>query len=355
MACAAPDLDALPFQPEHIQGALTVFKGSKSSGPSSVPAQLVKHLHPRCIPAVSRFFRTVASTSIPAAWNETRVTPVYKKGDISQAINYRPVSVMGPFAKLYSTCINIELTRQSQQQDWRAPTQAGFRAHHRLEDLAFPLDVLLARALQDGTGLAICFVDLEKAFDTVPRAKMISLLLHHYKVPPSLVEQIRRLYIQTCGQVAGDNCKFNSTTGVRQGCPLSPLLFGLFFDRVVQHVQAHMETTDAVQVTHVLLWAALYADDVALISPSVPGLTRQIQAVDGFCDSELLRISFAKTKVVLVNLQGEVTVVNKADGKIEQVEEFKYLGIDLYGNCSARQKSLKQIATRVAKATTALH
>ena len=84
-----------------------------------------------------------------------------------------------------------------------------------MEDLVFPVDVLLANALWEGKGLALCFVDLEKAFDTVPRARLISILLHHYNIHPTLVEQVRHMYVNTCGTVAGDTVTFNTTSGVR--------------------------------------------------------------------------------------------------------------------------------------------
>ena len=81
--------------------------------------------------------------------------------------------MMGPIAKLYSTCMNLTLTRQAAAKGWRATTQAGFQPTYHLEDLVFPVDMLLANALQEGKGLALCFIHLEKAFNTVPRARLI--------------------------------------------------------------------------------------------------------------------------------------------------------------------------------------
>ena len=60
--------------------------------------------------------------NIPEQWNMIRVTPVFKKGDKALAANYRPVSVMGPIAKLYATCLNLELEHQAQANGWRAAT-----------------------------------------------------------------------------------------------------------------------------------------------------------------------------------------------------------------------------------------
>ena len=58
----------------------------------------------------------------PEQWNTSRVTPVFKKGDNTLAANYRPVSVMGPIAKLYVTCINLELEWKAQANGWQAAT-----------------------------------------------------------------------------------------------------------------------------------------------------------------------------------------------------------------------------------------
>ena len=50
----------------------------------------------------------------------------------------------------------------------------------------------------------MCFVDLEKVFDTVPRSRMLEVLLE-YGIDKHLVEVIRRLYTNMLGQVVGDN------------------------------------------------------------------------------------------------------------------------------------------------------
>ena len=82
------------------------------------------------------------------------------------------------------------------------------------------------------------------------------------------------MFVNTCGTVAGDMVTFQTTSGVCLGCPLSPLLFRLFFDRVVEHVRATMHPGDAVTIANVAMWAALYANNVVLLSPTTPGLTR---------------------------------------------------------------------------------
>ena len=59
---------------------------------------------------------------------------------------------------------------------------------------------------------------------------------------------------------------FHSMMGVRQGCPMSPLLFSLYFDRKVQHIHQQVHSRHIVQVGGMSIVAALYANDVALLA-----------------------------------------------------------------------------------------
>ena len=61
------------------------------------------------------------------------------------------------------------------------------------------------------------------------------------------------------------------TMGVKQGCPASPLLFGLYFDRLVEFLRVELAgraDIDLVTISALTLFVALYADDLALIAPS---------------------------------------------------------------------------------------
>ena len=87
---------------------------------------------------------------------------------------------MGPLTKLYACCLNIELETRATRHAWHGPTQAGFRRYYRLEDLIVPVDYLLAHAQTRGTPLALCLVNLEKAFDTVPCQHLLEVLSNDY-------------------------------------------------------------------------------------------------------------------------------------------------------------------------------
>ena len=122
----------------------------------------------------------------------------------------------------------------------------GFRWYYHLENLIVPVDYLLARAQTRGIPLALCLVDLEKAFDTVPHQHLLDVLLNTYGVNACMQETICRVLVDTWGQVPGGKQPFQTTTGVKQGCPMLPLLFGLYFNRVVEYIKIHMTITDIV-------------------------------------------------------------------------------------------------------------
>ena len=119
----------------------------------------------------------------------------------------------------------------------------------------------------------MAFIDLEKAYDKVPREALWEVLGQELDVPPDLLYGIRAMYHETRSQVttpAGTSPPFPTTIGVKQGCPTSPLLFSLFFDRVSAYLKEHAPSRLR---THTPLLAALatflllYADDLVLLAP----------------------------------------------------------------------------------------
>ena len=78
-----------------------------------------------------------------------------------------------------------------------------------------PVDYLLARAQTTGTSLSLCLVDLEKAFDTVPRSRLLNVLRDTYGLDCNILETIRRVLVNTSGMVPGGRTPFRTTMGVK--------------------------------------------------------------------------------------------------------------------------------------------
>ena len=80
-----------------------------------------------------------------------------------------------------------------------------------------------------------------------------------------MLESIRYILINTRGQVWDDKDDFDTTMGVKWGCPMSPLLFSLYFDRVINYLQQYIPASKAIQIANLVGRAALYANDVIKI------------------------------------------------------------------------------------------
>ena len=115
-----------------------------------------------------------------------------------------------------------------------APTQAGFRPALGTSHPLFGLRHFIDVSLRTKQPLLVCFVDLIKAYDTVSRP-LLWQVMGHIGVPPQFVAAVRSMYEGVVCQVRIEGCvgpEFESSIGVKQGCPLSPTLFGIFIDRL---------------------------------------------------------------------------------------------------------------------------
>lgn len=82
---------------------------------------------------------------------------------------------------------------------------------------------------------------------------------------------------------------------------MSPTLFGIYIDELEAFIHEHIQDTDGCLLHQVLIYILLFADDVVLLSSSLEGLQRQMDALALFCDLQQLAVNLGKTKVMIFN------------------------------------------------------
>jgi len=134
--------------------------------------------------------------------------------------------------RLYAALLNQRLVEYTEAEGLRAPSQAGFRPGMSTLHPVFTLQHLFDRARHRREPLFCCFLDLQGAYDRVPRPLLWEALarLGLHGAMPAAIQSLytNAAYAISVGGRRGAGVP--SARGVKQGCPLSPTLFGLLLD-----------------------------------------------------------------------------------------------------------------------------
>ena len=288
------------------------------------------------------------------------IVTLYKgKGDQSDPNNYRGITIIPILAKIYATALNCRLTKfRLANNERKADGQAGFLPDHRTTDHLFTLTHLIhkyTRSQNTHRRLYTCFIDLTKAFDTVDRNKLWERL-DYIGIRGNMLAALKGYYCNVAECVKtneGLSDQFASHIGVKQGCPLSPTLFGLFIDEVDNAIREHMDQRTSIRVGGNRTPLLLYADDIVLLGSSEWELQRLMDGFKSFCLRQGLTVNISKTKVVVFcgNAEGgspPPTEIWYNGSRIEVIEDYKYLGITFHWKLGALKggKVMLQTAQR---------
>lgn len=283
----------------------------------------------------------------PSQWTTSIIVPLPKKGDLSLMTNYRGISLLSIAAKVYN---KILLNRIRDQVD---PTlrnnQAGFRPGRSCAQQIHILRRIMEGFQDYQLPLAVTFIDFKKAFDSINRKVMFSVL-RHYGIPEAVVNAISVLYNNSRSTVMVDgniSDPFDVSTGVLQGDVLAPFLFVILIDYLLTKATSEL---DSGVITHPrrsrrhpakLLNDLDFADDIALLESTIPRAQVQLTRTATAAEDLGLVISVSKTEYMTANCNSHPTLQVYGD-TINHVTDFKYLGSKMASGASdlKRRKSL---------------
>ena len=271
---------------EEVRSAIKKMRNNKAAGPSGVVADMLKaagEAGRRWITDICN--RVVKEGRIPDDWCKSWMVNVYKgKGDALQCGSYRGIRLLEHVLKVLERVIEARVRTTVKIDDM----QFGFMPGRGTTDAIFIVRQLQEKFLAKKQDLWMAFVDLEKAFDRVPR-EVVWWALRTLGVDEWLVTVIKAMYADTStmvklnGKVSGG---FGVKVGVHQGSVLSPLLFIIVMEALSRTFREGLPME------------LLYADDLVLMADSEELLIEEIRKWKNGMENKGLRVNMGKTKVM---------------------------------------------------------
>ena len=256
----------------------------------------------------------------PAEFLKSSMLPLPKgaRADLSNSDMYRSIAISSLLSKILD---NVIIERQ---QDFLSTSnyQFGFKAKSSTVLCTTMVNETIQYYTEKGgRAVYLLLLDASKAFDKVSYEKLFELLLAR-NVCPKIVKLLYYMYTHQKCHVRWNNKQsdpFSVSNGVKQGSVISPLLFSIYIDNLFSKLKqlglgCHVGLTYA--------GAFGYADDIALVSPSIYGLKKMISICESYARDYHITFNPAKSKLLCFNASSSqispiylngtpVTVVNK--------------------------------------------
>ena len=315
-----------PILKEEVEAALKSLQPNKSPGIDNIPSELLKHGGEEIVNAFTILCQKIIDQKEwPQEWVQSIVIPLPKKGNLKQCKNYRTISLISHPSKVLLKILQNRI--KSKTEEILAEEQAGFRPGRSTVEQIFNCRILTEKCLQHQQELYHNFIDFRKAFDRVWHAGLWNVMRRH-NFDEDIVQTIEALYSSSNSTVLVNGqlgAPFNTTVGVRQGCILSPMLFNIFLETIMQDTLAGHHTS--VSIGGRPLCNLRFADDIDLLAGTETELQDLTTRLAECASNYGMEISTEKSQIMVNGTTTNSTNIKVGDEKLEEVTTFKYLGV----------------------------
>lgn len=278
--------------------------------------------------------------TIPSFLSEGR-TYLLPKGKISQdPAKYRPITCLQTIYKIITSCVGELISSHLHQYGLWAEEQKGCRKGSKGCKEQLIIDcVILKQVQRKNRNLSCCFIDYQKAFDSVPHTWLIEIL-RIYKIHPTLISLLKHLMSEWCTVLSIVTSDHKITTeaikinrGIFQGDAFSPMWFCLALNPLSKLLNS-AKVGYKIQNNDVsyLISHLLYMDDLKLYANSPSQLNKLISIVEMFSKDINMQFGIDKCKTINIRkgrleLEKYVTEGQEVMQPLGELEYYKYLGI----------------------------
>ena len=318
-------LDDLAVTGSDVSILIGRMRTKVASGPDAISSRMLKGCAQSISGPLSVLFNTSLSTGrVPTAWKSSVIVPIHKDGDPSLVSNYRPISLLSLSSKLLERLVHEALLVHVLEHGYLSPNQFGFRPGSSTTEAILAATRDWHESLESSASVACVFLDLSKAFDSLPHCLVLSSL-GQVGVCGSLYNWFQSYLTGRRQRVVLDGASSSLqevSSGVPQGSILGPLLFLLSVNSVF-----------SVSLSYNAI-IALYADDILLHKEircdlDLVAFQSDVSLVVEWVHSVGLRLNSSKSKSLLISRKRQPPpLAIEVDGvPIEPVHSFRYLGV----------------------------
>ncbi|XP_071648500.1 uncharacterized protein [Temnothorax longispinosus] len=226
---------------EEVRNVIKKLKTGKAIGKDGIPNEVWKYGGEEMVRWAWEICKRVwRGEGWPEQWKEGEIIPLVKKGEEKEVKDYRGITIMPSMYKIYTAVLAERIRNEVEMKNLIPDNQAGFRKGMGTMDQIFTLNYLINRHLGKEKGkMTVLFVDLKAAFDSVDKEVLIKAMKER-GVRQGLIDRVEEVLRETKSNVRRGEEKGESfwmAKGLRQGCPLNPILFNLLIADIEDHMR----------------------------------------------------------------------------------------------------------------------
>jgi len=320
----------LKFTQQMIRSKINKLRKEAAPGPDGITPGLLQNLREAVLlPLEIIFNMSMEKGESPEEWRTANVTPIFKKGTKGDPGNYRPVSLTSVPCKIMESIIKDHVMSHLLTNNLIEDSQHGFMPGRSCSTNLVEFMDFVTRIVDGGDPVDIFYLDFAKAFDKVPRERLVRKMkakgLH-----PKIVKWIEKWLTGRTQRVCVKSEKSESCpveSGVPQGTVLGPTLFTIYIDDLAHELKKLMLDVKVIK----------FADDTkgGRKVASIEDRDKLQQALDCLCDwAERWGMSFnvSKCKVMHVGLHNQEYEYHMRGTKLCTTEEEKDIGVAVTKN-----------------------
>lgn len=311
-----------------------LFRRAKRSAPGwdRISYANLKQVDPSFRALTSFFNVCLATERVPEDWKLSQTVLIHKKGNPTDLANWRPISLQITIYKIFSALLS---NRISALPNLISREQKGFNKFDGCAENIQKLSSAINDAKLSRKSIAIAFLDLSNAFGSVPH-QVIFEMMEKLGLPGKLVNLTKNIYsgsLMTVKTGKGQTRPISMEAGVKQGDPLSPILFNIALELLLRLTSAKF-LQYGYKMGTLKVNVLAYADDLAVVTTDEKKLQHQL---DNMCHvARIMGLRFNPAKCATLCLKEHVAVIdtklNLAETPLKSLswdEHYKYLGFEV--------------------------